>query len=291
MRAASRWRARRAAAVHQAGPTLRCAGHHTRTSRQAGYAPGDAGCTTKKRNAAENDTEIAGPARAGGAVIFTQICRAPGGASSARWAAHRGHGPAGGRHLHEHRHQGRRQGDDRAGRRRTGLEGGAAGRDVRRGRRAEQPDRPRPRDVLGRRRERAAEGHSARTVRGRQRARDAGAPARPGRPRSLPRWSSGSRPRSGASRPSRACWATGRFPESTPRRPPSTLRGRLCRRAERRVVQLAESGEEVGADLLAYLNRLSDLLWIFGRQIEAEAGVDAALRTGEAGGPKWSRAW
>lgn len=65
----------------------------------------------------------------------------------------------------------------------------------------------------------------------------------------------------------------------------------VCRRAERRVVQLAESGEEVGADLLAYLNRLSDLLWILGRQIEVEAGADAALRTGEAGGPKWSRAW
>lgn len=65
----------------------------------------------------------------------------------------------------------------------------------------------------------------------------------------------------------------------------------VCRRAERRVVRLAESGAEVGADLLAYLNRLSDLLWIMGRRIEAEAGVDAALRTREAGGPKWSRAW
>ena len=65
----------------------------------------------------------------------------------------------------------------------------------------------------------------------------------------------------------------------------------VCRRAERRVVQLAESGEEVGADLLAYLNRLSDLLWILGRQIEVEAGADSALRNGKAGGPKWSRAW
>ena len=65
----------------------------------------------------------------------------------------------------------------------------------------------------------------------------------------------------------------------------------VCRRAERRVVQLAESGAGVGADLLAYLNRLSDLLWILGRQVEVAAGVDAALRTREAGGPKWSRAW
>ncbi len=65
----------------------------------------------------------------------------------------------------------------------------------------------------------------------------------------------------------------------------------VCRRAERRAVQLAESGAEVGADLLAYLNRLSDLLWILGRQIEVEAGVNAALRTAETSGPKWSRAW
>lgn len=65
----------------------------------------------------------------------------------------------------------------------------------------------------------------------------------------------------------------------------------VCRRAERRVVQLSESGAEVGADLLAYLNRLSDLLWILGRQVEVEAGVDAALRTKDAGGAKWSRAW
>ena len=64
-----------------------------------------------------------------------------------------------------------------------------------------------------------------------------------------------------------------------------------CRRAERRAVQLVESGAEVSAELLAYLNRLSDLLWILGRQIEVEAGVDAALRTPATGGAKWSRAW
>ena len=65
----------------------------------------------------------------------------------------------------------------------------------------------------------------------------------------------------------------------------------VCRRAERRVVELMEAGEDVNADLLAYLNRLSDLLWILGRQIETQAGVDAALRSPAAGGPKWSRAW
>ena len=65
----------------------------------------------------------------------------------------------------------------------------------------------------------------------------------------------------------------------------------ICRRAERRVVELVESGADVSAELLAYLNRLSDLLWILGRQIEVEAGVDATLRAPAAGGPKWSRAW
>ncbi len=65
----------------------------------------------------------------------------------------------------------------------------------------------------------------------------------------------------------------------------------VARRAERRVVQLAESGAEVGPELLAYLNRLSDLLWILGRRIEVEAGIDATLRSPATGGPKWSRAW
>jgi cob(I)alamin adenosyltransferase len=39
------------------------------------------------------------------------------------------------------------------------------------------------------------------------------------------------------------------------------------------------------------MNRLSDLLWLFGRYIEKESGVDARLRDGEKGGPSWSRAW
>ena len=65
----------------------------------------------------------------------------------------------------------------------------------------------------------------------------------------------------------------------------------VCRRAERCAVRLAESGEDVRPEILAYLNRLSDLLWILGRLIEKEQGVDAALRTPENGGPRWSRAW
>jgi cob(I)alamin adenosyltransferase len=65
----------------------------------------------------------------------------------------------------------------------------------------------------------------------------------------------------------------------------------VCRRAERNVVRLAEHGGEVKAEILSYLNRLSDLIWLFGRLIEHDAGVDARLRTGETDGPKWSRAW
>jgi cob(I)alamin adenosyltransferase len=65
----------------------------------------------------------------------------------------------------------------------------------------------------------------------------------------------------------------------------------VCRRAERNAVRLAASGVEVKAEILAYLNRLSDLIWLFGRLIEVNAGVDASLRREETGGPKWSRAW
>jgi cob(I)alamin adenosyltransferase len=66
----------------------------------------------------------------------------------------------------------------------------------------------------------------------------------------------------------------------------------VCRRAERNVVRLVESGEAVDPNVLAYLNRLSDLLWLFGRKLEFDAGVSGSLRAaGGKPGPKWSRAW
>lgn len=65
----------------------------------------------------------------------------------------------------------------------------------------------------------------------------------------------------------------------------------VCRRAERNVVRFIESGAVVPPEVLAYLNRLSDTLWIFGRLIEFNAGVDARLRGEDKAGPKWSRAW
>jgi cob(I)alamin adenosyltransferase len=66
----------------------------------------------------------------------------------------------------------------------------------------------------------------------------------------------------------------------------------VCRRAERNVVRLAESGEAVNPNVLAYLNRLSDLLWLFGRKLEFDAGVSGSLRAANGkAGPRWSRAW
>jgi len=66
----------------------------------------------------------------------------------------------------------------------------------------------------------------------------------------------------------------------------------ICRRAERHVVRLIEAGDVVEPNVLKYLNRLSDLLWLYGRKLELEAGVSGSLReaTGQAG-PRWSRAW
>ena len=66
----------------------------------------------------------------------------------------------------------------------------------------------------------------------------------------------------------------------------------ICRRAERAVVRLSESGEVVQPAILAYVNRLSDLLWLFARKLEHDAGVSGSLReaTGKAGN-RWSRAW
>jgi cob(I)alamin adenosyltransferase len=65
----------------------------------------------------------------------------------------------------------------------------------------------------------------------------------------------------------------------------------VCRRAERCVVRLAETEPGVPPQVTTYLNRLSDLLWLFGRLLELRAGVDTSLRDDEHKGAKWSRAW
>jgi len=66
----------------------------------------------------------------------------------------------------------------------------------------------------------------------------------------------------------------------------------ICRRAERSLVRLQESGAAVQPAILSYLNRLSDLLWLFGRKLEHDAGVSGSLRdvTGKSGN-RFSRAW
>lgn len=63
----------------------------------------------------------------------------------------------------------------------------------------------------------------------------------------------------------------------------------ICRRAERLTIGLMDNGAPIQPNVIAYINRLSDLLWLFGRVIECRAGADSRLRTNN--GPRWSRAW
>ena len=65
----------------------------------------------------------------------------------------------------------------------------------------------------------------------------------------------------------------------------------VCRRAERGAVRLSTEGTSIQPNVLRYLNRLSDLLWLFGRFIEMEQGINSALRDDSKKGPRWSRAW
>jgi len=65
----------------------------------------------------------------------------------------------------------------------------------------------------------------------------------------------------------------------------------ICRRAERLATALMEAGIIDNPPILAYLNRLSDLLWLFGRLMEARQGVASNLRTADTPGSRWSRAW
>jgi cob(I)alamin adenosyltransferase len=69
----------------------------------------------------------------------------------------------------------------------------------------------------------------------------------------------------------------------------------VCRRAERASVRLSEMSPDeehwVLPEVLAYLNRLSDLIWLFGRLIEVRVGVQSKLRDEATPGPGFSRAW
>lgn len=48
----------------------------------------------------------------------------------------------------------------------------------------------------------------------------------------------------------------------------------VCRRAERHIAVLAESGVPVNGEILRYLNRLSDLCWLWARWIETDQAVE-----------------
>lgn len=64
------------------------------------------------------------------------------------------------------------------------------------------------------------------------------------------------------------------LPGGTPAAAAVHLARTICRRAERRVVALSQSGgEAVTASTIAYLNRLGDLLFVLARAINARAGV------------------
>jgi cob(I)alamin adenosyltransferase len=47
----------------------------------------------------------------------------------------------------------------------------------------------------------------------------------------------------------------------------------VCRRAERRVCALHEVGQLHNPEIIIYLNRLADLLWLFARWVETKAGL------------------
>ncbi|MDR3746454.1 MAG: cob(I)yrinic acid a,c-diamide adenosyltransferase [Acidobacteriaceae bacterium] len=65
----------------------------------------------------------------------------------------------------------------------------------------------------------------------------------------------------------------------------------VCRRAERATVRFAEAGGTLQETILPYLNRLSDVIWLFGRILEINAGVESRLRPDSKTENRWSKAW
>lgn len=63
-------------------------------------------------------------------------------------------------------------------------------------------------------------------------------------------------------------WAT---PGATPHSAALDVARTVCRRAERRVFDLQVTGELQNAEVLIFLNRLSDLLWLFARWAETKS--------------------
>jgi cob(I)alamin adenosyltransferase len=65
-------------------------------------------------------------------------------------------------------------------------------------------------------------------------------------------------------------WAT---PGATHHSAALDLARSVCRRAERRVFDLQSAGEIKNAEILVFMNRLSDLLWLFARRAETPVGA------------------
>ena len=63
-------------------------------------------------------------------------------------------------------------------------------------------------------------------------------------------------------------WAT---PGATPGSAALDMARTVCRRAERQVLVLAETGAPVNPEIVRYLNRLSDLCWLWARWVETRA--------------------
>ena len=62
-------------------------------------------------------------------------------------------------------------------------------------------------------------------------------------------------------------WAT---PGATGHAASLDLARSICRRAERRVCRLQETGDLQNPEIIIYLNRLADLLWLFARWVESK---------------------
>jgi cob(I)alamin adenosyltransferase len=58
-----------------------------------------------------------------------------------------------------------------------------------------------------------------------------------------------------------------------------------CRRAERRICALQESGQLQNSEIIIYLNRLSDLLWLFARWVETQTSTAAEAPEGISPAP------
>ena len=53
----------------------------------------------------------------------------------------------------------------------------------------------------------------------------------------------------------------------------------VCRRAEREILRLVESGAEVDSHVTSYINRLSDYFFVLARKLNADAGIEDIVWT------------